>query len=350
MVQPMSFDNLDTPVSSGYGRKSVRMAANQERYSLSKLHVRKEEKPLAELYQIGRVLGQGAFGLVRECVSNVTHQKVALKQITLQGKGAEVVAEAVKEVEIMMQLRCDDESSCAMVKIYDCFIVGVDEYLFLVMECIEGGDGETLKASLARDFKLNWKSAMRSFCLALMPVFYSLREIHEKKALHRDIKPANLLFDKVRGRILLSDFGLACMRKNCTGIAGTPAYMDPRSLQCQILDIWSDIYSLGVTLWEMVTGGLYMHAFLVPSGQMVEYHKNKMTQLDPILQQYTESDPEAIIIFCIKLMSIPFNHLKRPSLQSILEAASGKSRKLLRHEGDTEFTDAAQVCALTKAQ
>jgi serine/threonine protein kinase len=331
--------------------KVVRLAPNQPRYSLEKRHVRLETRPLHELFEIGPVLGQGAFGVVRSCIRLEDRLPVAVKQISLKGKSPEEITQAETETTIMLQTSCDDESFCALVRIYDSFFTGAKQYLFIVMDLVDGGDGDTVKAKLHNELKSNpfgsaqWKSTMSGFLRTSAPLLYTLREVHEKKVLHRDIKPPNLLFDKTKRRLLLSDFGLACMRMGCDGnLAGSPAYMDPRSLQCGILDIWSDIYALGATLFEMVTNEM-MVEFLPTDDQWEGYHQRRMAKLDPILSQYKATDPEYPILVSIKLMTTPLDHTKRPSLASIMTASKERNPNLLSHQGDTEWKgDAAAVC------
>ena len=349
-AQLMDLDSINLNKSQRGKKKTVSIAPNQPRYSLQKLHVRTESQPITELFQVGTVLGQGAFGIVRACVRISDGKSVAVKQINLQGKSASEVKMAERETTILMQTRCDDEAKCALVKIYDSFFTGNKEYLWIVMELVQGGDGEKLKKELHKELKLNWKRTMSGFLLAVMPMFYTLRQIHENKVLHRDIKPPNLLFDRVRSRLLLSDFGLACLKRDCDGqLAGTPLYLDPRALECGVLDIWSDIYSLGATLYEMVLNEHLITSFLPSSQEWPEFHRTRMTRLDPLLAMYESSSPEFVVLTAIGMMTVPLDHLRRPSLDSVLKAVRAADSRLLRHSGDSEFNQGTPAtCSLKK--
>ena len=125
-----------------------------------------------------------------------------------------------------------------------------------VMEYIEG---ETLKEYLERKGKLNDNEIMARFCQMLEAASY----VHEQNLVHRDIKPSNFIIDK-RGRVKLMDFGIA---KNINASSaeytqtqvgiqmGTPMYMSPEQVKSsKDVDSTTDIYSLGVILWQMIAG------------------------------------------------------------------------------------------------
>jgi eukaryotic-like serine/threonine-protein kinase len=124
---------------------------------------------------------------------------------------------------------------------------------FLVMPYIPTG---TLKGYLAQEGKLPFNEAARIFTRLAEALDYA----HQQGIIHRDIKPDNVLFDK-GGNALITDFGLTRMVEGGgsltgTGVIGTPAYMSPEQGQGMRLDHHSDIYSLGIILYEMVTGNV----------------------------------------------------------------------------------------------
>ena len=122
---------------------------------------------------------------------------------------------------------------------------------FLSMEYV---DGEDLGSLLRRIGRLPTDKALeiaRKLCAGLAAA-------HEKGVLHRDLKPANVMLD-ARGQVLLTDFGLAGLAGEIEGAEvrnGTPAYMAPEQLAGEEVTVKSDIYALGLVLYEIFTGKL----------------------------------------------------------------------------------------------
>lgn len=125
----------------------------------------------------------------------------------------------------------------------------VDGQIFLSMEYV---DGEDLASLLRRIRRLPEDKALeiaRKLCSGLFAA-------HEKGVLHRDLKPANVMLD-ARGQVLLTDFGLAGIADAISGDdvrSGTPAYMSPEQLAGKEVTVRSDIYALGLVLYELFTG------------------------------------------------------------------------------------------------
>jgi serine/threonine protein kinase len=118
---------------------------------------------------------------------------------------------------------------------------------FLVMDWIEGTN---LRESISN--RKSPYSPEDAACI-LLPVCSALHYAHQNHVFHCDVKPANILLH-VDGRVLLTDFGVARLAAEYTS-GGTPAYMAPELFTDQAIDGRSDVYSLGVTLYEMLTGG-----------------------------------------------------------------------------------------------
>jgi len=124
---------------------------------------------------------------------------------------------------------------------------------YLVMEYIPGG---TLKQKLSAN-PMPWQQAVR----VLIPIARALAYSHEHNIIHRDVKPSNILITD-SGELMLSDFGIAkilegeeTLELTGTGVGiGTPEYMSPEQAQGQAVDARSDVYSLGVILYEMIAG------------------------------------------------------------------------------------------------
>ncbi|GEM_PF-5925627 len=195
-------------------------------------------------YEIISLLGRGATGAVYKARQVGVGRRVALKVIgdTLSSQ-AEFVARFLREARTIASL-----SHGNIVAAYDAGRVG--EACYLAMELIEG---ESCQARLARLFRFKERAALK----ISIQVAHALQHAHRHGIVHRDVKPANILIAD-REVAKLCDFGLA--RPTASGntvtdgglCLGSPWYMSPE--QGGDMDIRSDIYSLGATLYHLVTG------------------------------------------------------------------------------------------------
>jgi serine/threonine protein kinase len=118
--------------------------------------------------------------------------------------------------------------------------------VFIIMEHLTGNTLDTL---LELDYKLTSERAVDY----LIQICKGLNYAHQQGIVHQDIKPANL-FILPDDKIKILDFGLACPFGSENFLAGTPFYMSPEQVQCSPVDQRSDIYSLGLVVYEMLTG------------------------------------------------------------------------------------------------
>jgi serine/threonine-protein kinase len=209
-------------------------------------------------FRIVAILGEGGMGRVytAEQQMGTSVRKAAVKTLLAQyAKDPQVVARFMRECGVVSELEHPNT-----IKVYD-FGQTVDGDLYIAMELLGG-------ASLEK--------ALESGALApervdkiLSQVCGSLQEAHDKGIVHRDLKPANIYLSKRAGEddyVKVLDFGIAKRDEKTSKheakltaqgtVLGTPPYMSPEQFRGQELDARSDIYSLGVMSYEMLTGRL----------------------------------------------------------------------------------------------
>jgi WD40 repeat protein/serine/threonine protein kinase len=200
-------------------------------------------------YHILEQLGEGGMATVYKAYDTRLERDVAIKIIRTDLFGASVLERMLKRFE---------REAKSLAKLSHLHIIKVIDYgeyqgsPYLVMEYMPGG---TLKDKL-KGKPMDWQEAVK----LLLPVAEALEYAHEQKIIHRDIKPSNILLTN-KGQPMLTDFGIAKMLETeetftltGTGIGvGTPEYMAPEQWTGSAT-AQSDIYSLGVVLYEMVTG------------------------------------------------------------------------------------------------
>ena len=198
---------------------------------------------LAGRYRIVGLLGRGGMGEVYRAEDLKLGQAVALKFLPKEvTHRADRLARFHQEVRLARQV-----SHPNVCRVHDIGETGGQH--FLSMEYI---DGEDLASLLRRIGRLPSDKALelaRQLCAGLAAA-------HDRKVLHRDLKPANVLIDG-RGRAHLADFGLANLtdqRRDAPEIAGTPGYMAPEQQEGREVTTRTDVYALGLVLYEMFTG------------------------------------------------------------------------------------------------
>src|SRR5208283_4078312 len=197
---------------------------------------------IAERYRVIGLLGRGGMGEVYRATDLTLGQAVALKFLPeAASRDERALARFYNEVRIARQVTHPN-----VCRVYD---VGQVEGLeFISMEYV---DGEDLSVLLRRIGRLPVDKAIetaRQICAGLAAA-------HEKGVLHRDLKPANIMIDG-RGQAVIMDFGLAGLTAQLQGDvrSGTPAYMAPEQLAGSEVTVKSDIYALGLLLYELFTG------------------------------------------------------------------------------------------------
>ena len=197
-------------------------------------------------FEILSQLGAGAFGVVYKARDRETGEVVALKQLKPEIAMQQDLVERFKQ-ELLLTRKVTHRNVC---RVYDLY--RENEGVFISMEYVEG---ERLRDKLNREGRFPLDEA---FGISNQ-LFDGLEEAHSRDVVHRDLKPENIMI-AVDGTVKLMDFGLArSLEPDVTamatsGLSGTPAYMSPEQALGQVADARSDIYTLGLILYEMFSG------------------------------------------------------------------------------------------------
>lgn len=205
---------------------------------------------IASKYRIGAKLGAGGMGAVYQATRLVIGDEVAVKILHAEQSDPRAGERFRREAQAAARLKHPNA-----VTIYD-FGITEDGLQYLVMEHVEG---QTLRQIIKEQGPLTPTASAE----IINQVCAALDEAHRRNIIHRDIKPDNIIVninaDALAVKVL--DFGIAKLRDEAAhnltqtgGIVGTPHYMSPEQCLGEELDSRSDIYSLGVVLYEMLTG------------------------------------------------------------------------------------------------
>jgi eukaryotic-like serine/threonine-protein kinase len=193
-------------------------------------------------YELQHLLGRGGMGEVWSARHNLLKRDVAIKFLTLQH--AETAEMLLQEAQVLASLRHP-----AIVRVFDFGTFGPASYL--VMEQLRG---ETAAARLQREGPMATDDAIA----LILPIVRGLVQAHELGIVHRDIKPENILLDISDGppQPKLIDFGIAdaANLQIARGAMGTPPYMAPEQVRGEKTTPATDIWAIGITLYELVVG------------------------------------------------------------------------------------------------
>jgi tRNA A-37 threonylcarbamoyl transferase component Bud32 len=196
-------------------------------------------------YIVTERIARGGMGEILKARHPTLNRDVILKRLAFNSKEA-VIERFKREAQLQIDFHNDN-----IVQVFDHFKEGISYYI--VMEYV---DGISLDALIEKNRYLPNEIAL----LIFYQIARALKYAHDKDVIHRDIKPANVLISK-EGIVKLTDFGIATSkdshRKDLTRemTLGTPAYISPEQItDTKNVDKRADIYSMGVVLYEMVTG------------------------------------------------------------------------------------------------
>ena len=272
---------------------------------------------LEERYRIEKLVGTGGMSCVFLAYDVKDNAYVAIKMLKPDiAENTEAVRRFVNEAKAISML-----SHPNIVSIYN---VSTDSDLkYIVMEYV---NGETLKAYLKKKGRLDFDETV-SISLSILS---ALEQVHDKGVIHQDIKPSNMIFD-TDGQIKLADFGIArhpgFREPDIDDQAvGTVYYMSPEQASGKLVDFRSDIYSLGVLMYELITGKL---PFVGQSSAAVAYMQCHNEPVPP--SQICEDVPKGLEQLILRAMA------KSPDRRFVDDAQLVAYLSRLHKDPDMEF-------------
>lgn len=204
-------------------------------------------KRLDGRYEIQEIIGVGGMAVVYKAYDNIDDRIVAIKILKEEFLANEEFRRRFKNESKAIAVL----SHPNIVKVYD--VSFGDKLQYIVMEYI---DGITLKEYIEQQKVINWKEALHF----TTQILRALQHAHDKGIVHRDVKPQNIMLLQ-NGNIKVADFGIARFSRNETrtmteSAIGSVHYISPEQARGEITDEKADIYSVGVVLYEMLTGQL----------------------------------------------------------------------------------------------
>jgi len=259
-----------------------------------------EPLPIRQLgrYRLEREIGRGAMGVVYLGRDMAINRLVAIKAIPLAGDGSEselrdARARFFREAETAGRLNHPN-----IVTIYDVGEEGGLAYIAM----------EHLKGSHLSDFAVSDRLMEPRKILELIGrTADALGFAHKQQVVHRDIKPANLMYDSAADILKITDFGIARIAgagSTRTGIVlGTPSFMSPEQLEGRIVTGHSDLFSLGVSLFQLLTGqlpftadsmtGLMQQIAEAPHPPLRAFRPDLPACVETVIDRALAKDPEA---------------------------------------------------------
>ena len=210
-------------------------------------------------YRLQQQLGRGANATVYKATDESNGSVVALKMLTIADDWPD---DLIEDAKLRLLREADAAGGLAHPDIVEVRESGVhDGLVYLALEYVEGVN----LGMHAFEGKLLPPRMVTEMCARVADALYFA---HQRGVIHRDIKPANIVFDQRNRRVRVMDFGVARLensRATRTGvILGSPSYMAPEQLDARPVTAQSDLFSLGVTLFQLLTGMLPFRSDSIP--------------------------------------------------------------------------------------
>lgn len=275
-------------------------------------------------YQVTGLLGKGGFGTVYSANDKRTGQSLAVKVLSpvFSEGSVEAVQRFVQEAAITSRLTHGNT-----IRVFDYGQTSAGE-LFLVMEQLHG---DTLRQRIKDHCAAGTRMKLSEVIRTGSGVLQSLSEAHGSGLVHRDLKPDNIFLHRIAGRapvVKVLDFGMVKQRgKGVTqagALVGTPAFMSPEQVREQPIDGRSDLYSLGIVLYQCVAGALpfYTDNLL----QVLVMHVSKPPP--PLAERAPDTPPELVEVIERALAKDPEERWPdAPTMRAALLKVPGASRR-----------------------
>jgi len=272
---------------------------------------------LSGRYEIIEMVGSGGMSEVYKAKCHVLNRFVAIKVLK---------PEFSSDVNFVTKFRIEAQSAAGLshpniVNVYD---VGEDNGVYyIVMELVEG---ITLKEYIQKHGRIEPKEAI-DFAIQIA---HGVQAAHEHHTIHRDIKPQNIILAN-NGTLKVTDFGIAKAASSSTtttNAMGSVHYISPEQARGGFSDERSDIYSLGITLYEMLTGHVPFEgennvaiALMHIQSEMVsprEYYPDIPTSLEKIIRKCTQKKPERRYLTANALIADLYRVKENPNIDCIV--------------------------------
>jgi serine/threonine protein kinase len=243
----------------------------------------------ARRYEIIEELGKGGMGVVYRVKDEKLDEEMALKLLKPEIATKKEIIERFKN-ELKLSRKIGHKNVCRMFDLDD-----EEGTPYITMEYVRG---ENLKKLIKKKERLEEKEAIS----IAKQICEGLSGAHELGVIHRDLKPQNIMIDD-KGKAKVMDFGIArsveTSGETQTGVMiGTPDYMSPEQAEGEVADQRSDIYSLGIILYEMVTGSVPFKGDTALS--VVLKHKIQLPSDPRKLNSNISEDLSRLILICLE--------------------------------------------------